>query len=58
MENNDKSLNLLNKAYKCKSSDLEFLLEKIELAIKNSDSPDKILLRAKLVVTSKMAVNK
>lgn len=53
----DTSLKLLNKAYKCKPADLEALLEKIELAIKNSENIDKTLLRAKTVVTSKLAVN-
>ena len=47
--------NLLNKAYKCKSTDLESLLKEIELAIKNSDHIDKVLLRAKTIVTSKLA---
>ena len=49
------SRNLLNKAYKCKHADLEFLLKEIELAIKNSEHIDKVLLRAKTVVTSKIA---
>lgn len=48
--------NLLNRAYKCRPTDLESLLEEIELAIKNSDHIDKVLLRAKTVVTSKLAV--
>lgn len=47
---------LLNKAYKCKPADLESLLEEIELAIKNRGHSDKVLLRAKTVVTSKLAV--
>lgn len=50
------SHNLLKEAYKCKPADLESLLEKIELAIKKSDHIDKVLLRAKTVVTSKLAV--
>lgn len=49
------STNLLEMAYKCKPADLESLLEKIEIAIKNSDNIDKALLRAKTVVTSKLA---
>ena len=52
----DISLKLLNDAYKCKPADLEPLLEKIEIAIKNSENNDKTLLRAKTVVTSKLAV--
>ncbi len=47
---------LLNKAYKCKPADLEYLLKEIELAIKNSSYNDKVLLRAKTVVTSKLVV--
>ena len=47
---------LLNKAYKCKPADLEHLLEEIEIAIKNSSYSDNILLRAKTVVTSKLAL--
>ncbi|MDI6724487.1 MAG: hypothetical protein QMD61_07555 [Methanobacterium sp.] len=51
------NLNLLNEAYKCKPSDLESLLGKIELAVKKSEHVDEELLRAKLVVTSKLAAN-
>ena len=57
MKKDKKSLILLKNAYKCKNTDLESLLEKIELAIKNSSNVDDILLEAKLVVTSKLAVN-
>lgn len=53
--NKDMTQNLLNKAYKCKPGDLESLLKEIELAIKNSKHKDKVLLRAKTVVTSKLA---
>lgn len=52
----DSSHNLLNKAYKCKAGNLESLLEEIELEIKNNSYNDKVLLRAKTVVTSKLAV--
>ncbi len=48
---------LLNKAYKCKSTELENLLQEIELAIQKSEKKDNVLLRAKTVVTSKLAVN-
>ena len=41
MENKDKFLNLLNNTYKCKPDDLESLMKKIELAIKNSKNDDK-----------------
>lgn len=53
--NKNMAQNLLNKAYKCKHKDLESLLKEIEIAIKNSDHVDKALLRAKRVVTSKLA---
>lgn len=56
MKPKNTSLKLLNEAYKCKPADLESLLEKIELTIKNSEHIDKTLLRAKTVVTSKIAV--
>lgn len=49
------SQELLNKAYKCKPTDLILLLKEIELAIKNSKNVDKLLLRAKSVVTTKIA---
>jgi len=51
----NKSQNLLNEAYKCKPADLEPLLEKIEKAIQISEYVDEDLLRAKVVVTSKLA---
>ena len=54
--NKNMTQNLLNKAYKCKPADLESLLKEIELAIKNSKHRDKVILRAKTVVTSKLAV--
>lgn len=54
--NTDISNNFLNEAYKCKTSDLESLLQKIETEIKNSDHIDKNLLRAKTIVTSKLAL--
>ncbi len=46
---------LLDEAYHCKADDLQDLLQKIELEIKNSHSTDNILLRAKMIVTSKIA---
>lgn len=56
IENNSKKL--LDAAYKCKPADLESLLKQIENAIQKSDHVDKILLRAKTVVTSKLALKK
>ena len=47
---------LLNEAYHCKADNLEELLQKIELEIKNSHNVDNILLRAKTIVTSKLAL--
>lgn len=47
---------LLNEAYRCKPQNLESLLQKIELEIKNSNNVDNILLRAKMIVTSKIAL--
>ncbi len=52
----DISNNFLDEAYKCKPVNLEFLLQKIEFEIKNRGYSDSILLRAKTVVTSKMAL--
>ena len=46
---------LLKEAYRCKPRNLEALLQKIESEIKNNHNVDNILLRAKLVVTSKIA---
>jgi predicted Zn-dependent protease with MMP-like domain len=46
---------LLNEAYRCKPENLQSLLQKIELEIKNNNA-DNILLRAKMIVTSKIAL--
>ncbi|MBI5681321.1 MAG: hypothetical protein HZC47_10535 [Methanobacterium sp.] len=54
--NDEKSNKILDNAYKCKPNDLEQLLHKIESEIKNSAYVDNILLRAKTVVTSKIAL--
>jgi hypothetical protein len=56
MVSSDASLSFLNEAYKCRPADLNVLLEKIETAIKNSDSADNLLFRAKTIVTSKLAL--
>ena len=55
MTDNKESLKLLDEAYKCKPADLKAVLTKIESAIEKSDSTDTVLLRAKLIVTSKLA---
>lgn len=52
----DTATTFLDAAYKCKPANLESLLQKIEFEIKNSDHVDKNLLRAKTVVTSKLAL--
>lgn len=52
----DIASDFLDAAYKCKPHNLEPLLQKIELKIKNSDHTDKTLLRAKTIVTSKLAL--
>lgn len=54
--NDEKSNKILDDAYKCKPNDLEQMLHKIENEIKNNDYVDNILLRAKTVVTSKIAL--
>lgn len=53
---NDTSASFLNAAYKCRPADLESLLLKIENEIKKKDYKDNIILRAKTVVTSKLAL--
>lgn len=52
----DISNNFLDEAYKCKPVNLEPLLQKIEFEIKNRGYADSVLLRAKTIVTSKMAL--
>lgn len=47
---------ILHEAYRCKPRDLEVMLQKIELEIKNSHNVNNILLRAKMIVTSKIAL--
>ena len=56
INNIDGSTSFLNAAYKCKPADLESLLVKIESEIKNNDYKDNNLLRAKTIVTSKLAL--
>ncbi|MGB9980519.1 hypothetical protein [Methanobacterium sp.] len=56
-DNIDMANDFLDAAYKCKPDNLEPLLQKIELEIKNSNHVDKTLLRAKTVVTSKLALH-
>ena len=54
--NTDISTRFLDAAYKCKPTDLESLLAEIEKEIKKKDYTDNNLLRAKTVVTSKLAL--
>ena len=54
--NTDISTRFLDAAYKCKPTDLESLLAEIEKEIKKKDYTDNTLLRAKTVVTSKLAL--
>jgi hypothetical protein len=56
MNGNKVSLSFLDAAYKCKPADLEILLKKIESQIKNSESTDNTLFRAKTIVTTKLIV--
>ena len=57
-EINDREVSskFLDDAYKCKPNNLGHLLQKIEYEIQNRDHTDNILLRAKTVVTSKIAL--
>ena len=56
-KSNDKEyINIIEEVNQCKSKDLEALLERIELEIEKSDKKDKILLSAKTMVTSRIAV--
>jgi len=57
-EINDREISsrFLDDAYKCKPNDLGHLLQKIEYEIQNRNHSDNILLRAKTVVTSKIAL--
>ncbi|MGB9979510.1 hypothetical protein [Methanobacterium sp.] len=50
------SSKFLDDAYKCKPDNLGYLLQKIEYEIQNRNHTDNILLRAKTVVTSKIAL--
>ena len=50
------SSKFLDDAYKCKPDNLGHLLQKIEYEIQNRDHTDNILLRAKTIVTSKIAL--
>ena len=52
--NRDMSANFLDEAYKRKHKNLESLLQKIELEIENCKYIDKTLLKAKMIVTSKI----
>lgn len=56
INNRNISNNLLDEAYQCKEGELKSLLSKIESEIKNREYEDTILLRAKMIVTSKMVL--
>lgn len=53
---NDKYNNLIKEVNHCKGEDLEALLQKIESEIEKSDKKDRLLLSAKTMVTSRIAV--
>lgn len=57
-EINDREVSskFLDDAYKCKPDNLGHLLQQIEYEIQNRNHTDNILLRAKTVVTSKIAL--
>ena len=50
------SSRFLDDAYKCKPNNLGHLLQEIEYEIQNRNHADSILLRAKTIVTSKIAL--
>ena len=52
----DNKYNIIEEVNHCKGEDLEALLQKIEAEIKKSDEKDKLLLSAKTMVTSRIAV--
>jgi len=55
-ELNDKKHNIIKEVNNCKGEDLEALLQKIESKIEKSDEKDRLLLSAKTMVTSRIAV--
>ncbi|GAB6056332.1 hypothetical protein HYG87_10495 [Methanobacterium alkalithermotolerans] len=55
-KNNESVEKLLNQAYNCKSSDLKSLLFKIESELEK-DQKNQTILRAKTVITSRIALN-
>jgi hypothetical protein len=56
INNRNISNNLLDEAYRCKHVELKSLLGRIESEIDHREYSDNILLRAKMIVTSKMAL--
>ncbi|MDI6723273.1 MAG: hypothetical protein QMD61_01355 [Methanobacterium sp.] len=56
ISNRNISNSLLDEAYRCKHVELKSLLGKIESEINDRGYADRILLRAKMIVTSKMAL--
>ena len=56
-KDNEKSIELLNRAYNCKLNNFDSLLKEIELEL-NKNKDNETALRAKRVITSRMASNK
>lgn len=56
-KDNEKSSELLNRAYNCKLNNFDSLLKEIELEL-NKNKDNETALRAKRVITSRMASNK
>lgn len=56
-KDNEKSNELLNRAYNCKLNNFDSLLKEIELEL-NKNKDNETVLRAKRVITSRMASNK
>ena len=54
--NDNRYNNLIEEVNQCKGENLEALLQKIESEIEKSDKKDRILLSAKTMVTSRIAV--
>ena len=54
--NGNRYNNLIEEVNHCKGENLESLLQKIESEIQKSDKKDRILLSAKTMVTSRIAV--
>lgn len=55
-KSNIERYDIIEEVNHCKDEDLDALLQKIESEIKNSEIKDRILLSAKTMVTSKIAL--